>query len=728
MYWFVNTITDKPGWETKVFDDAVVAKWKAELDEFAARGAAETGQLESGDENHHLAYPPIARGFSDAMWAYCLQELRDKAKVAKESSGFVSLFDGAACVVKSDRAVSEEIKAGLRALAAKLEDVPAEDRDWHPGSDDKVLDLVHPSLWPLVYGKTRIAAVGSLADTCASYASGNTIPPRISSDDKSSSDRLYSEKFQWLPADVDIDELGNATFVSYINNLHPIEYKEHYATLERLLTAALPALDAVYTRTVEWESLHRLDYAEVQKVQYSRSRIAAHSSNRQCTTPDHCLLKSQWGCGEYHCPEDFLSLDDEDEWDRNKRWFEATHPVAQPEPVEYAFLGVSEYKKPGTPSTWFPAITPERIAELQKAALPLHEARVAKEKAEAEERKKNHEELKAKHEAAEAAAAAEKKEAEAGEEDQAQASASSDDRDNDNDDDNETDEDEDDDSSDDEDDDIAVDDDGSEGGGSNVPAADASSADAPAADAPATDAPTAESAKPVPAGRTNRNRLQVIVKLANIHLTPEKPTYDGGSWHIEGQLNERICATALYYYDSENITESKLGFRSVCNSECYDEGEFEYEQGDHEPFRIIYGQSPGWDEDTTEMDIGQVVTNEGRLLVFPNVFRHRVAPFELVDKTKPGHRKIVALFLVDPESPIISTSSVPPQQATWGSIPAVDNKLPPEIAQLVYNDLGCPYPLSEAKKLRAELIEERKAIEEVVGKTLTETEWCFCEH
>ena len=30
--------------------------------------------------------------------------------------------------------------------------------------------------------------------------------------------------------------------------------------------------------------------------------------------------------------------------------------------------------------------------------------------------------------------------------------------------------------------------------------------------------------------------LQVIVKLANIHLTPEKPKYKGGSWHVEGQL------------------------------------------------------------------------------------------------------------------------------------------------------------------------------------------------
>jgi hypothetical protein len=30
--------------------------------------------------------------------------------------------------------------------------------------------------------------------------------------------------------------------------------------------------------------------------------------------------------------------------------------------------------------------------------------------------------------------------------------------------------------------------------------------------------------------------LQIIVKLANIHLTPEKPHYTGGTWHVEGQL------------------------------------------------------------------------------------------------------------------------------------------------------------------------------------------------
>lgn len=30
--------------------------------------------------------------------------------------------------------------------------------------------------------------------------------------------------------------------------------------------------------------------------------------------------------------------------------------------------------------------------------------------------------------------------------------------------------------------------------------------------------------------------LQIIVKLANIELTPEKPEYEGGTWHVEGKM------------------------------------------------------------------------------------------------------------------------------------------------------------------------------------------------
>ncbi|KAF5600365.1 WD40 repeat 2 [Fusarium pseudoanthophilum] len=40
---------------------------------------------------------------------------------------------------------------------------------------------------------------------------------------------------------------------------------------------------------------------------------------------------------------------------------------------------------------------------------------------------------------------------------------------------------------------------------------------------------------------TGPKRLQVIVKLANVHLTPDNSNYPGGWWHTEGQINEHIA-------------------------------------------------------------------------------------------------------------------------------------------------------------------------------------------
>ncbi len=48
--------------------------------------------------------------------------------------------------------------------------------------------------------------------------------------------------------------------------------------------------------------------------------------------------------------------------------------------------------------------------------------------------------------------------------------------------------------------------------------------------------------------------FQVIVKLANIILTPSNPEYKGESWHVEGMQNEHIVASGMYYYDSHNVS------------------------------------------------------------------------------------------------------------------------------------------------------------------------------
>ena len=70
-----------------------------------------------------------------------------------------------------------------------------------------------------------------------------------------------------------------------------------------------------------------------------------------------------------------------------------------------------------------------------------------------------------------------------------------------------------------------------------------------------------------------------------------------------------------------------------------------------------------------------------------------MSPFRLTDPTKPGHRRFIALWLVDPNVRIISTANVPPQQLNWWadsiftrpnqSRSEVLSKLPTELVQLL---------------------------------------------
>lgn len=51
--------------------------------------------------------------------------------------------------------IPEETRQLLLLQVAKLENVPLAEKDWHPGSNQQVLDLVHPSLFCFVKGVTR---------------------------------------------------------------------------------------------------------------------------------------------------------------------------------------------------------------------------------------------------------------------------------------------------------------------------------------------------------------------------------------------------------------------------------------------------------------------------------------------------------------------------------------------------------------------------------------------
>ena len=63
--------------------------------------------------------------------------------------------------------------------------------------------------------------------------------------------------------------------------------------------------------------------------------------------------------------------------------------------------------------------------------------------------------------------------------------------------------------------------------------------------------------------------------------------------------------------------------------------------------------------------IGDVVAKTHRCVAFPNLYQHQVQPFRLEDPSKPGHRKILVFFLVDPTQKVPSATDVAPQQREW---------------------------------------------------------------
>ena len=85
-------------------------------------------------------------------------------------------------------------------------------------------------------------------------------------------------------------------------------------------------------------------------------------------------------------------------------------------------------------------------------------------------------------------------------------------------------------------------------------------------------------------------------------------------------MNEHICATALYYLDSENITPSHLSFR-MQTSDYQDDLQAIAGQDAYNWLERVYGTSLGPSADVTNACIqhyGNVETREGRLLAFPN--------------------------------------------------------------------------------------------------------------
>jgi hypothetical protein len=134
-------------------------------------------------------------------------------------------------------------------------------KDWQPNSNEQVLNLVHPSLFPLVYGRTPVLQEGlvGLFDCVEFAARGqwrlsiipSQVPNVLGHFIGSEEETRFSRRFQWLPAEVKFNGAAGTTdveFTSYINNLHPVRHRKLYTTISEVMSEAIPMWNEVLVR------------------------------------------------------------------------------------------------------------------------------------------------------------------------------------------------------------------------------------------------------------------------------------------------------------------------------------------------------------------------------------------------------------------------------------------------------------------------------------------------
>lgn len=119
--------------------------------------------------------------------------------------------------------------------------------DYHPGSNNKIRDIVHPSLYPLI------------------------IKIKKSKEKTDYWDRPYeNSKYQWIPSEFSIDNNGKCKIESYINNL-PISESEIYSNIEKLFEFVLPEFENIwsYINTIKlytddiWNKKNDVNYKQL---------------------------------------------------------------------------------------------------------------------------------------------------------------------------------------------------------------------------------------------------------------------------------------------------------------------------------------------------------------------------------------------------------------------------------------------------------------------------------
>jgi hypothetical protein len=150
--------------------------------------------------------------------------------------------------------------------------------------------------------------------------------------------------------------------------------------------------------------------------------------------------------------------------------------------------------------------------------------------------------------------------------------------------------------------------------------------------------------------------------------------------------NEHIVACILYNSSNENITCNSIEFRMAVKTPAQ-------------------GRKP------CHQYIGAVPIHQGLCIAYPNIYQYHITPFSLVDPSREGHQRIVALYLVDPcTAPLASTQRVPPQQKAWtrlGLEKGTRGIFAVELVDKVLDEVDGLMDMDEAARYRERMVKER---------------------
>jgi hypothetical protein len=198
---------------------------------------------------------------------------------------------------------------------------------------------------------------------------------------------------------------------------------------------------------------------------------------------------------------------------------------------------------------------------------------------------------------------------------------------------------------------------------------------------------TGTTSKPIKVALRNK-KLQIITKIVEYRVN-EHANFDG-VWHAEGMSHENILATAICILKRDsNFVGADLEFRRFLLN---DEGE-----------ELIQATVQNGKRPTDNMGggdvrpLGTLKTPVNRCIVFPNSHLHRVSAMASKDGSD-AIRRILVFWLINPETPIVSTKDIESQQSNM--------------------------PIEVAHQHRLSLMSERKKHKE----DFSDREVSLCEH